>query len=109
NGLSSFDVTFIDLAFHNTSGGIDTGDHHRTGDRGCEDGTWGGGATDDSSCGQTVEISLYGPDEDPLDVSNNPLLCRTTVSPRPQVEEDAPYVPESHDSCFENVAAGPGI
>jgi hypothetical protein len=105
NGASSFTVSFIDLAFHNTSGGVDTSDFHRTGDRGCE--AWG---DDDADCGPTMQVTLYGPDADPLNISNNPVICGpTNIAPEPQVEESDPYVPTSPSSCFQNVSMGAGI
>ncbi|HLU31105.1 MAG TPA: pilus assembly protein TadG-related protein [Acidimicrobiia bacterium] len=102
-GQSSFTIEFLDIAFHNVSNGNPTSDHIRTGDRGCED--WG---NDDAQCGPTMIISLYGPDPDPLNVSNNPHICTVEVPPRPQVPEEDPYNWEILDSCMQNVSAVPG-
>ncbi len=88
---SSFTVQFIDVGFHNNSG-VTTGDTVRTGDRGCEDGGWGGGATTSNLCGATMRVNLYAPDPTPLDISNNALLCTADIPPTPQVAEAAPYV-----------------
>lgn len=105
NGVGSFSVTFVDLAFHNESGGEPTGDYVRTGDHGC--GVWGPSTSPD--CGPTMEVTLYGPDADPLNISNNPVVCpSTTVGPQPQVAESAPYVPVSPSPCFAAVAGQPG-
>lgn len=105
NGASNFTVSFVDLAFHNTSGGVNTSDTHRTGDRGCE--AWGPSTA--ANCGPTMRVSLYAPDADPLDISNNTLLCTTAIAPRAQVAANAPYAPEVPSGCFANVGAGPGI
>lgn len=82
---SGFSVEFVDLAFHNTSGGVDTDDQHRTGDRGCED--WGPSTS--SSCGPTMIVNLYAPDPTPLDLTDNGSpVCTATVAPQPQIEEE---------------------
>jgi Flp pilus assembly protein TadG len=95
-----FRVNFMDMHHYNISGGVTTGDNHRTGDRGCED--WG---TDNASCGQTIVATLFRPDSTPLDVSNNVVHCTHTFAPRPQVAATDPYtwqVPGSDGvpSCF---------
>lgn len=80
---SGFTLQFTDLAFHNISGGVNTGDQHRTGDRGCED--WGSSAVD---CGPTVIVNLYAPDPTPLDLTDNGSpVCTAVVPPEPQIEE----------------------
>ncbi|REK12823.1 MAG: hypothetical protein DWQ40_10685 [Actinobacteria bacterium] len=84
---AGFTVQFVDLAFHNTSGGNPTGDPIRTGDRGCED--WGPSNAPD--CGPTMVVTLYAPDPTPLDVSDNTALCTATIPPAPQVPEADPY------------------
>ena len=84
----SFTVQFNDLAFHNISGGNPTSDNIRTGDRGCEPGAWGNGT---ATCGPTMVVSLYAPDPTPLDVSDNALLCQSTIPPSPQVPDPNPY------------------
>ncbi len=104
---ASFTVSFVDMAFHNTSGGVNTGDGHRTGDRGCESGAWGNST--DPACGQSIVTTLYGPDSDPMDISNNPVLCSHTWNPRPQVASDASYALESPASCFTVTGASAGI
>lgn len=105
---SSFTVEFIDLAFHNRSGSQGTGDDIRTGDRGCEDNSWGGGATADADCGTTMRVTLYAPDPTPLDVSNNTVLCTADVPPEPQVDESEPYVWETPDgqACWTQSGSG---
>jgi len=90
---SDFSISFIDMAHHNTSGGVNTNDYHRTGDRGCED--WG---DDSAACGQTVTARLFAPDASPLDLSDNTLLCEYTWQPQPQVPEGDSYVAET-PSC----------
>lgn len=101
----SFTVQFNDLAFYNTSGGNPTGDYIRTGDRGCED--WG--PSNAPTCGPTMYVALYGPDPTPLDVSDNTLLCSTTVPPQPQVVESAPYAFQAPDGQACWTQSGPGI
>jgi len=85
----SFTLQFVDLAFHNRSGSVlGTSDQHRTGDRGCEDGSWHGGATTSASCGPTMIVNLYAPDPTPLELSDNGSpVCTATVPPQPQIEE----------------------
>jgi hypothetical protein len=100
---NGFTVEFLDIAFHNPSGAQNTSDNHRTGDRGCEQ--WG---TTSADCGQTVQVNLYAPDPTPLDISDNPLICTHTWTPRPQVAANAPYVFES-PPCFTVASASPGI
>lgn len=95
NGQGSFTVSVKDLTFHNNSGSEPTNDGHRTGDRGCED--WGDGSVD---CGPTMVITLYAPDPDPLDVSNNTQLCTHELPPQPQVPESDPYPNEALPGCF---------
>ncbi len=86
----SFTLQFVDLAFHNTSGGVTTGDQHRTGDRGCED--WGPSTS--AQCGPTVIVNLYAPDPTPLDLTDNGApVCTATVAPQPQVQEVVGGVP----------------
>lgn len=104
NGAASFTVEFNDLAFHNTSGGVTTNDNWRTGDRGCE--AWG---NNNASCGPTMRVSLYAPDADPLDITNNTLLCQQDVAPQPQVPESDPYSFASPKGCFTVVSPGSGI
>lgn len=99
----AFTVQFTDVAFHNNSGGNPTGDFVRTGDHGCP--PWGAGAT----CGPTVQLSLYEPDPDPLDLTNNVLLCQTNVSPQPQVVATAPYNWVTHAGCFTVANPSSGI
>jgi len=101
---SSFTVQFNDLAFHNTSGGVATGDGVRTGDRGCE--TWGANPAPD--CGPSMYVALYAPDPTPLDVSDNALLCSATIPPQPQVAETVPYAfaPPDGQSCWTQSGAG---
>ena len=82
-----FSVQFLDIAFHNRSGGVDTNDNWRTGDRGCE--AWGDGS---AGCGQVVRTTLYAPDPSPLNLNDNIPLCVKDWAPRPQVLESAPYV-----------------
>lgn len=101
---SSFTVQFVDMAFHNISGGQTTSDTHRTGDRGCED--WG---NSNSACGQRVKTTLYAPDADPLIPTNNTQLCTYTWEPRPQVGASSAYTPETPSSCFTVNNAQPGI
>lgn len=83
---SGFNVQFLDIVHHNTSGDETTNDNHRTGDRGCED--WG---TDSADCGQTVRITLYAPDPTPLDITDNTAICSETFTPEPQLAADDPY------------------
>jgi hypothetical protein len=101
---SSFTVEFNDIAFHNTSGGQGTGDDIRTGDRGCE--AWGPSAAPD--CGPTMYVALYAPDPTPLKVSDNVLLCDTTIPPQPQVAETDPYgfTPPDGQACWTQTGAG---
>ena len=51
-------------------------------------------------CGPTMYLALYGPDPTPLDISDNPLICSTTVGPQPQVPESDPYFWNSHAGCM---------
>ncbi len=97
DGASSFTVQFLDMAFHNISGGVTTSDNHRTGDRGCED--WGNPSP---NCGQTIRTTLYAPDPSPLDVSNNTPICSYDWVPRPQIAATnaASYVWETPTGCF---------
>jgi hypothetical protein len=101
---ASFRVEFNDLAFHNTSGGVATGDGVRTGDRGCE--TWGPNPAPD--CGPTMYVALYAPDPTPLDVSDNALLCSATIPPQPQIAETVPYAfaPPDGQSCWTQSGSG---
>lgn len=103
NGLGSFTVEFNDVGFFNTSGGNPTGDYIRTGDRGCE--AWG---NNNANCGPTMYLALYAPDPTPLDVSDNTLLCSTTIGPQPQVPESDPYTFNSPSGCFTVNNPGPG-
>jgi hypothetical protein len=106
----SFTVQFVDLAFHNTSGGITTGDQHRTGDRGCED--WGPSTA--ANCGPTMIVNLYAPDPTPLDLSDNGApVCTATVPPQAQIEEEVggngvPYswVSPSGAGCWTQSGSG---
>jgi len=82
-------VEFMDMYFHNTSGGVSTNDNLRTGDRGCESGAWGNSTN--AACGQTIVATLYAPDPTPLDLTNNTTLCTHTFTPQPQVAATAPY------------------
>ena len=102
NGALSFDVEFIDLAFHNESGGLPTGDLIRTGDHSC-------GPTDPASCGPTVQVSLYPPDTTPLDVTDGTPICTQNIVPEAQVAETDAYTWENPSSCFLNVPGEPGI
>jgi hypothetical protein len=86
SGGTPFTVQFVDIEFHNLSGGVNTSDNHRTGDRGCED--WGSGG---AGCGSDVRVTLYDPDATPLDLSDATILCQHTFSPQPQVASGAPY------------------
>lgn len=100
----AFTLQFVDLAFHNLSGGENTGDQIRTGDRGCED--WGDG---DADCGPTMIVNLYAPDPTPLDLSDNgPPVCTATVPPEPQVADTAAYNWETPDGqgCWTQSGAG---
>jgi hypothetical protein len=101
---SSFTVHLNDIAFHNTSGGVTTGDGVRTGDRGCE--AWGPSSAPD--CGPTMYVALYAPDPTPLVVSDNVLLCDTTIAPQPQVAESEPYgfAPPDGQSCWTQSGSG---
>lgn len=101
---SPFQVQFVDLAFHNTSGGNNTGDPIRTGDRGCED--WGPSML--ATCGPTMVVTLYAPDPTPLDVSDNTLLCTATIPPQPQVPNGTPYTPTPPDgqACWTQSGSG---
>ena len=105
DGASSFTIEFVDVAFHNTSGGNNTGDYIRTGDRGCE--AWG--PSDDEDCGPSMYVALYAPDPTPLDVSDNVRLCEAFITPQPQGLPGDPYVPTSPNPCFVNQPMGPGI
>jgi hypothetical protein len=100
----AFTVEFIDLAFHNTSGGNPTGDPIRTGDRGCED--WGPSMAAD--CGPTMVVTLYAPDPTPLDVSDNTVLCTATVPPQPQGLPADPYAWATPDgqACWTRSGTG---
>jgi hypothetical protein len=104
---TSFTVSFMDMAFHNRSGGTSTNDNHRTGDRGCEAGAWGNSTS--AACGQTIITTLFAPDGDPLEISNNTPLCTYTWTPRPQVVATAPYVAETPAGCFTVANANAGI
>ena len=101
----SFTVQFNDLAFHNISGGNPTSDDIRTGDRGCEPGTWGNAT---ATCGPTMVVSLYAPDPTPLDISDNALLCQATIPPQPQVPDANPYSFSAPDgqSCWTQSGSG---
>jgi len=80
---SGFTVEFVDLAFHNISGAINTTDQHRTGDRGCEE--WGSAA---ANCGPTMIVNLYSPDPTPLDLTDNGApVCTATIPPQAQIQE----------------------
>ncbi|HJS72040.1 MAG TPA: pilus assembly protein TadG-related protein [Acidimicrobiia bacterium] len=80
----NFTLQFVDLAFHNTSGGVTTADQHRTGDRGCED--WGPSTS--ASCGPTMIVNLYSPDPTPLDLTDNGApVCTATIPPAAQIQE----------------------
>lgn len=111
---SGFTVQFVDLAFHNTSGGVTTADQHRTGDRGCEDASWGGGASTSASCGPTMIVNLYAPDPTPLVLTDNgPPVCTATIPPQPQIEEQVggngvPYSwqPPSGAGCWSQSGSG---
>jgi hypothetical protein len=105
----SFTVQFNDLVFRNYSGSQVTGDNIRTGDRGCEDAGWGGGASTSASCGATMRVRLYAPDPTPLDISDNTLLCSASIAPQAQVAISTTYTwikPDSK-SCW--TQSGPGI
>ena len=95
-GASSFTVQFVDIEFRNDSGGQNTSDSIRTGDRGCEV-SWNSGGPD---CGQTVRVNLYAPDPTPLDVSDNTLLCSVDIPPVPQIDPSDPYVWTTPAGCF---------
>lgn len=107
---SGFTVQFVDLAFHNISGGVGTDDHHRTGDRGCED--WGSSS---ASCGPTMIVNLYAPDPTPLDLSDNGApVCTATVPPQPQIQEQVggngvPYSWQTPSGAGCWSQSGPGI
>jgi hypothetical protein len=103
---AAFTVSFVDMAFHNTSGGQTTGDNHRTGDRGCEAGAWGNSTN--AACGQTIVTTLFGPDGDPLDISNNPVICTHTWTPQPQVAANAAY-PTVSPACMTVNSPSAGI
>lgn len=96
----AFTVQFLDLAFHNLSGGNPTGDQIRTGDRGCE--AWGNNDTS-PDCGPTMEVTLYAPDPTPLDISDNAVICTEIVEPRGQGVDTDSYTWENscgHDGSF---------
>lgn len=107
---SGFTVQFVDLAFHNTSGGVTTADQHRTGDRGCED--WGPSTA--ATCGPTMIVNLYAPDPTPLDLTDNGSpVCTATVPPQAQIQEvvggnGVPYSWQtpSGSSCWSQSGAG---
>ncbi len=94
NGGSAFAVEFNDIEFRWDSPVQGTGDAIRTGDRGCED--WGVSGV---PCGPNVRINLFGPDATPLDISDNPLICSTTVGVQPQILETDPYSFSSQGLC----------
>jgi hypothetical protein len=91
-----FSIEFTDVEFHNSSGGVTNGDHVRTGDNGCPS---LGGDTN-AGCGPTMIVSLYAPDPDPLDLTNNTLLCTANISPQPQVDPSVPYHWQQFGGCF---------
>ncbi|HEY7563931.1 MAG TPA: Tad domain-containing protein, partial [Acidimicrobiia bacterium] len=101
----AFSIQFTDVEFHNSSGGVNNGDYVRTGDNGCP----GLGGDMQANCGPTIQISLYEPDPDPLDLTNNVLLCQTNVSPQPQVAAGAPYNWIQHAGCFTVNSPSSGI
>lgn len=103
----TFDIEFLDLAFHNISNSIETSDQHRTGDRGCEDNGWGRSTSSD--CGPTMIVNLYAPDPTPLDLTDNGgPICTAVVPPEAQVAETAPYTWETHAGCMTGIS-GSGI
>jgi hypothetical protein len=95
-GAGSFTVEFNDLEFHWDSPAQVTGDDIRTGDRGCED--WGPAGP--GQCGPNMIVNLYAPDATPLDISDNALICSTTVGRLPQVVESDPYGFTSPAGCL---------
>ncbi len=95
NGGASFTVQFNDIEFRWDSPVQGTGDDVRTGDRGCE--AWG---TSGVPCGPEIEINLFAPDATPLDISDNILICSTTVGVQPQVLESDPYTFTSPAGCL---------
>lgn len=122
---SSFTVEFVDMQFRNISGVSSdtcsmgnrrspmvptgcTSDWMRTGDRGCEDGGWGG-RNYSSDCGMVVITRLYAPDPDPFNLDNNVLLCQHTWQPEPQIAHADPYVWQTPSSCFTVSNASAGI
>jgi hypothetical protein len=102
---SAFTAQFNDLAFYNISGGVNTDDNWRTGDRGCEDWT----PSTSANCGPTMVVTLYAPDPTPLDVSDNSVLCSATIPPQPQVPETNPYAFTAPDSQSCWTQSGTGI
>lgn len=102
-----FQVYFNDIVHHNNSGTTNTGDHVRTGDRGCE--AWGSKYSPREACGQRVRVTLYEPDPTPLDVSDATAICSVVVEPEAQVPENTPYEWETLSSCFNVAAAGEGV
>lgn len=109
-GTGSFTIQGLDLNFKNASGSQATGDNIRTGDRGCEDGSWGGGASTSGSCGATMQIRLYAPDPTPLDVSDNTLLCSVNIPPSAQVAPGGPstytWVAPDSQTCWTQSGTG---
>ncbi len=99
NGGVPFTVEFIDIEFRYDSTPVQaTSDFIRTGDRGCELDAWGPGTGNPNPgdpCGPGIRIELFGPDATPLDLSDNPLICVTTVNRLAQVLETDPYPPFS--------------
>jgi hypothetical protein len=91
-----FTVQFTDIAFHNSSGAQTNGDYVRTGDNGCP--ALGGSTA--VGCGPTMRVSLYAPDPDPLDLTNNTLLCTQDIAPLAQVAPGDPYGFSAPSGCF---------
>lgn len=115
NGAGSFTVSIMDGAFHNKSGTFPNGDPVRTGDhnRFCGDSdapTASSGTHNAANClGPSTTFRLYGPDPDPLDISNNSELCTYTYEPEPQVAGTDPYVWDSPAACFTVAGATSGV
>jgi len=83
-GGPSVNIETLDMAFHYEDG-VGNGDQHRTGDHN----NFCGSYSAPSGCvGQEVTVNVYAPDPTPLDVSDNPFVCRTVYSPTAQVDPD---------------------
>lgn len=95
-----FAIEFNDIEFRWDSPAQSTAEDVRTGDRGCEDDAWNTGTTStQTDCGPGIRVDLYGPDATPLDISDNPFVCGTTVNRAAQVVEANPFVFDSQGLC----------